>query len=59
MSIGDPGTGPPLTLPIIAIVLGTVFFLYVSFIPEKFGHDAAPDGSGLKKKPVCDKRPLP
>ncbi|HAC29704.1 MAG TPA: signal peptidase II, partial [Marinobacter hydrocarbonoclasticus] len=30
----------------IAIVLGTVLFLYVSFIPEKSGTNVELDGSG-------------
>ncbi|ROZ80359.1 signal peptidase II [Pseudomonas neustonica] len=37
---------PAFNLADIAIVLGTVLFLYVSFIPEKSGTNAAPDGSG-------------
>ncbi|MEH6669666.1 signal peptidase II [Halopseudomonas sp.] len=37
---------PAFNLADIAIVLGTVFFLYVSFIPEKSGTNAASDGSG-------------
>ncbi|WP_148863305.1 signal peptidase II [Marinobacter fonticola] len=37
---------PAFNIADIAIVLGTVLFLYVSFIPEKSGTKAEPDGSG-------------
>ena len=37
---------PAFNLADIAIVLGTVLFLYVSFIPEKSGTNVELDGSG-------------